>query len=314
MINKNDSFTLIEILVVIVIIGILSSFIFVGMNSITGSANTAKAQAWANSLKNAGLLNIVSEYKFQGTTANGAAAQAGDVLDSWGTNHGIIAVTPPNVQTTSCALGRCLNFVGGADFVRIADSATLVMGTQMSAFIWVKGEPTGNTDKGLFAHYDETTANRRSWAIATSTSTSGLRINVSGDGDLDPFKSYVSAESILDNKWHYVGFTYTGNTLNIFIDGLNVTSGASKTDTGTMTTLHDSASSASIGSFTNGDALAKGFTGQLDDAIIFKAVISTSEIERQYFSGLNALLAKGEITNSEYNERISLLSNSFGSK
>ena len=315
MINKKtDSFTLIEILVVIVVIGILSSFIFVGLNSISGSATTAKTQAWANSLKNAGLLNIVSEYKFEGTTANGVAAAEGDVLDSWGTNHGIIAVAPPNVQTGSCALGKCLNFLGGADFVRIADSTTLVMGTKMSAFVWVKGISTGNADKGLFAHYDET-SNERSWAIATSVSDgTKLRVAISEDGDTSPYKSYESAEIILDNKWHYVGFTYTVNTLNIYLDALNVTTAASKTDTLTMTTLNDSASSASIGSFTNVAALAKGFTGFIDDAIIFSEAISTSEVQRQYFSGLNSLLAKGEITNEEYNQRISVLSDSLGSK
>jgi prepilin-type N-terminal cleavage/methylation domain-containing protein len=42
----NKSFTLIEILVVIVVIGVLSAFILVGMSSITSSANIAKSQAF----------------------------------------------------------------------------------------------------------------------------------------------------------------------------------------------------------------------------------------------------------------------------
>jgi len=47
------SFTLIEILVVIVIIGILSAFIIVSMSGVSQKATIAKGQAFANSLKNA---------------------------------------------------------------------------------------------------------------------------------------------------------------------------------------------------------------------------------------------------------------------
>ena len=313
MINKKiESFTLIEILVVIVVIGILSSFILVGMSSMSTNANVAKVQVWANGLRNAGLASIVSEYKFQGTTSDGSPALAIDAVDSWGSNPGIVAVTPPNVETSNCALGRCVEFAGGANFIRIADSTSLVMGSKMSAFVWVKG--ADQDDKGIFAHYDETST-QRSWAIATSgASASKLRVALSGDGNTTVvYKSYVSSETILDSKWHYVGFTYTGNTLNVYIDGRAATI-PSPVNTGTMTGLHNSTSSASIGSFTNVAALVKGFTGSIDDAIIFSEAISMTEVQRNYFSGLNSLLAKGAITNDEYNERISLLNDSLGSK
>ena len=313
MINKKiQSFTLIEILVVIVIVGILSSFIIVGMSSLSSKADTAKVQVWANGLRNSGLTSIVSEWKFQGTTADGSPALAVDAVDSWGSNTGIVAVTPPNVETSDCSLGRCVEFVGGADFIRIADSSSLAMGSKMSAFVWVKG--ADQDDKGIFAHYDET-SNQRSWAIATSgASASKLRVALSGDGNTATYyKPYVSSEVILDSKWHYVGFTYSGDTLNVYIDGSAATI-PSPVDTGTMTSLHNSTSSASIGSFTNVAALAKGFTGNIDDAILFNEAVTVSEVQRQYFSGLNNLLAKGQITNNEYNERISLLNDSLGSK
>jgi len=56
----NKSFTLIEILVVIVVIGILSAFVLVGMSSITSSANIAKVQAFINSMDNAIIRKSIS--------------------------------------------------------------------------------------------------------------------------------------------------------------------------------------------------------------------------------------------------------------
>ena len=79
----SKSFTLIEILVVIVIIGILSAFIIVSMVGVSDKARIAKSQAFANSLRNSLLINLVSEWKLNdgsGTTAS----------DSWSANTGTL--------------------------------------------------------------------------------------------------------------------------------------------------------------------------------------------------------------------------------
>ena len=46
------------------------------------------------------------------------------------------------------------------------------------------------------------------------------------------------------------------------------------------------------------------FSGLIDDVRIYNAAISTSQIKEQYYSGLNSLLAKGGITDKEYQERM----------
>jgi prepilin-type N-terminal cleavage/methylation domain-containing protein len=314
MINKNiKSFTLIEILVVIVVIGILSAFILVGMSSITSSAGVAKSQAWANSLRNAGLVSIVSEYKFESTKASGAVADAAELIDSWGSNNGA-TTAGPTVTTSGCSLGDCLYFNGTTQFATIADSATLNLGTKMSAFIWASG--AGADDRGLFGQYDETDT-QRCWLIGTSgaAGSTKIKVNISGDGNTTLFyKSYVTADTVFNNKWHYVGFTYTGNTLKVYVDGVQATI-PSPVDTGTMTTLSHPAALNSIGSMvTTANAISKGFTGYLDGAIIFNDAISMVEVQRNYFSGLNNLLAEGKMTIDEYNERVSALNDSLGSK
>jgi len=63
-----QSFTLIEILVVIVIIGILSSFIFFTINDSVEKAQITKSKMFAESIRNNLLLNLVSEWKFDDLT------------------------------------------------------------------------------------------------------------------------------------------------------------------------------------------------------------------------------------------------------
>ena len=310
MINKKiQSFTLIEILVVIVIVGILSSFIIVGMSSLSSKADVAKVQVWANGLRNSGLTSIVSEYKFEGP--NTGTAQALDLVDSWGSNNGNVTAAPPTiVASSSCSLGKCLSFNGTTQFVTITDDTTLDFGTKMSAFIWVKG--SSQDDKGVFGQFDETN-DLRSWAIATSgASATKMKVHLASAGSTVA-KTYISTETVFDNKWHYIGFTYNVNTLNLYIDGVNITPASTSPDS-VMTTLATSTALASIGSYVNSTLVAKPFTGSLDNAILFNEAVTVSEVQRQYFSGLNNLLAKGQITNNEYNERISLLNDSLGSK
>ncbi|MFA6374227.1 MAG: prepilin-type N-terminal cleavage/methylation domain-containing protein, partial [Candidatus Paceibacterota bacterium] len=62
----NKSFTLIEILVVIVIVGIISAFIIISMAGISSKANIAKGQTFSNSLKNALMLNMIAQYELDG--------------------------------------------------------------------------------------------------------------------------------------------------------------------------------------------------------------------------------------------------------
>lgn len=69
---KRKAFTLIELLVVIAIIGILSGLIIVSLGGATSKANLAKAEVFYNSMRNAMLGDLISEWKFEegsGSTA-----------------------------------------------------------------------------------------------------------------------------------------------------------------------------------------------------------------------------------------------------
>jgi len=49
------------------------------------------------------------------------------------------------------------------------------------------------------------------------------------------------------------------------------------------------------------------FHGLIDDARIYNAALSTSQIKQNYIAGLNSLLASGSISKEEYDQRLNNL-------
>jgi prepilin-type N-terminal cleavage/methylation domain-containing protein len=137
--HSKSSFTLIELLVVIAIIGILAGIIVVSMTNATDKANIAKSQVFANSLRDTLGANLVSEWRLDGTATDGSVATASDVLDTWGTNNGIITTQPIVKTGSSCVSGSCLQFDGVDDFVNFGNNPSLSMGTgDMTVSLWAK--------------------------------------------------------------------------------------------------------------------------------------------------------------------------------
>ena len=308
--KKIQSFTLIEILVVIVVIGILSSFILVGMSSMSSNASVAKTKVWAESLRNTGLTSIVSEYKFDGTTAAGSAAQAADLLDSWGVNNGTPGTAPTILASSSCAIGKCLNFASASSqWVQV----TTITGfdqarTGVSAFAWIKAN-NQSADATIVGIWD-TTNNYRSWVIQSSSTTEYFKASFSDDGTNIDKTATTTAGEIFDNRWHYVGFTLTTaftDTITMYVDGLSVANTVSpSTDLSDANGVnYNVAADLTIGAH-NAPSAAGFFNGAIDNIITYKTRLTTSEVQEQYFSGLNNLLARGEITQDEYIQRVSV--------
>jgi len=223
----NRSFTLIEILVVVVVIGILSSFVLVLTRYIYQEANVAKGKAFSNSVKNALLLNIAAEWKFEGPTSSGSDASNGDVLDSWLSNNGDTGAHQPTVVSDSeCASGKCLQFNGTSDYISIPYNNVFNFGSKLTVFVWVKGLAQTD-DKKIVSHFDYGNTNR-SWSIGTDDiSFNKFEVILSNDGSNgNPhIKQYYTDNVVLDNFWHLLGFTWNGGvgsnggTLKLYIDG-----------------------------------------------------------------------------------------------
>jgi prepilin-type N-terminal cleavage/methylation domain-containing protein len=282
------AFTLIELLVVIAIIGILSGLIVVTMSGVTSRANVAKSQVFSNSLRNALMLNLVSEWKLDG-----------NAVDTWGGKNGTLHGTTS--VTTDCPQGTCLSFNGTSDYINIADDAVFNFGSKMTAMVWVKGGAQNTTT--VFCQYDNA-LEKRSWGIDTSNGGDNkLRVMLSDDGTSSGshMKQQYSNSVVFDNKWHLVGFTWNSGTLSTYVDG----QASTETPIGTIgNSLYNSDVNLTIGSRINNGSPNYFFTGSIDEARLYNEVIPISQIKEQYYSGLNGLFTSGSISEEEYSQRI----------
>ncbi|MFA5013087.1 MAG: LamG-like jellyroll fold domain-containing protein [Candidatus Paceibacterota bacterium] len=300
--NKKLSyaFTLIELLVVIAIIGILSALIVVGMNNTTRKATIAKTQVFSNSLRNSLMSNLVSEWKLDGN-AN----------DTWSGQNGSLVGAPTSEPIANCVNSTCYTFNGSSQYVSIPHPVGMDVfnfGTQMTAMVWVKGA-AGQNDKSVFAQYDYDNF-KRAWLIDThwDSPMSKFIVVVDNLGDSSVRKLYGSAAIAFDSAWHLIGFTWNSGVLKLYVDGVETV--ASKYEDASFTTMYNSDGVLTIGGRMSGGLPVGYFTGSIDEARLFNAVIPTSQIQQMYFAGLNKLFANNQITQLEYNQRLANLTTS----
>ncbi|MDD5696955.1 MAG: prepilin-type N-terminal cleavage/methylation domain-containing protein, partial [Candidatus Pacebacteria bacterium] len=135
--KSNRSFTLIEILIVVVIIGILSTFIIINSQDSSYQADLARGKAFGLSVLTALPVNFVSEWKFDGPTAAGSAATIADAKDTWGGNDATSVSGGLLVRGgANCISGNCLEFDGTDDFVTIPDDSSLDLPENYTISFW----------------------------------------------------------------------------------------------------------------------------------------------------------------------------------
>ena len=102
------------------------------------------------------------------------------------------------------------------------------------------------------------------------------------------------------NSWYYLALTYSGNayTAKLYVNGamknINIQTGGD------------------ISAFSNrisNNTLA--FNGLIDDVRAYNQVIPTSQIQQNYYSGLNNLFRSKEMVKSEYLKNLSELKQSL---
>jgi len=285
----NKSFTLIEILIVIVVIGILSSFILVGMNSITSSANIAKSKAFSESLRNLLLIDLVSEWKLDG---NGN--------DSWGINNGTL-VGPTHLPVlkseNECISGTCYEFDGSEDYINFNNPSNLNnIGNEITISLWSKATNVYSGgdwqyDNGMISHID-------SYDISTDAAASlrgWLRLDGTGRDLYGPNMIQYA------NKWSFIVLTYKPGYAKLYLNSQVVDSDVY------MGTISASAYNFCIGWKNNN----RFFEGYIDEVLIFDKVMEFSKINEIYFFGLNKLYKNNGIGLNEFNQRVTELRNNL---
>jgi len=271
---------LIEILVVIVIIGILSSFIFFTINDSVEKANIAKSKMFAESIRNNFLLNLVSEWKFDNSSDLG--------IDSWGSNNG--TNYGADSVSTDCVSGGCASFISSnSDYVDCGNDASTQISGSITVGMWLYKKIADHNNIPISRGPYNTAG---SWYFHTSDAGSSfLRIK-----DI----SY-SAPTIPNNEWTHLVWTHNGGDgngiLNFYKNGSfdrGATNAIAISGTPTLNLL--------IGKYHNA---GYEFNGSIDEVQIYNTAIPASQIKQNYLAGLNNLYAKGMISETEYNEKLS---------
>jgi len=294
----NFAFTLIELLVVIAIIGILSALIIVGMNSTTQKATIAKAQVFSNSLRNSLMNDLISEWKFDG---NANDSWSGGNNGTWygaggGTN--LVANYRP---TAECVSGQCLSFDGTDDYVNCGLGTNLSITGALTISAWIKTSSLATQRVVSKLH------NTGGWNGYSLYITSGgvtLQVFNGGSGN-----STGVSYSFPLNTFFNVTYIYDGTNKKLYINGVYIGQAAAG-----VTSIGITDTAFYIGRLLYYDPPTEHFSGSMDDIRIFDAAMPTSQIQQNYFAGINKLLAKKQITQSDYQQRLVELSNNYAKK
>jgi len=290
---KTKSFTLIELLVVIVIIGILAGVIIVSTSSSINKANFAKAQAFSNTVQQELLLNLVSEWTFDNESNPGE--------DTWGNNDGTVygANGLPQLQTKeNCVYGTCLYFDGVDDEIQILENdifnlknvGTISLWVKISSS-WIAGSPHPNVlSKGVKSGWDND-----GWGIYVFR-PSDKRIGITIRNGLTINRAEFKNTTL--DQWIYLVGLWDGLHVKIYKNGMLEDFDNQTIIPGETTTV------VMIGKGEN-NYFYKGF---IDDARVYNAALSASQIKQEYIAGLNSLLANNNISKEEYDQRLNSLS------
>lgn len=207
--QKAVGFTIVELLVVIVIIGILAAVTMVAYNGIQDRTRMSTAQSYAAQIRRTpDASNAIAYYDFD----QGSGATIPDRSDQ--NNPGTVAGTTAYSTDTPSGTGRSFSFNGST---KITTSIAL-MASYYYKSAWIK---VGTSCANVISANSGT-----SDAFYLPTGTCILNA-----GNNNSFGQVVDTVALNDGKWHHVAVEYTASTttLKLWRDGKLVATNTSAT-------------------------------------------------------------------------------------
>jgi len=278
---SQKAFTLMELLVVIAVIGLLSSIIFAITRGADEQGRIAKGLQFGQHLQNSLGAFAVGIWSFD----EGAGTTARDI-SGWG-NNGTINGAAYTTDTAS-DMGYSLSFNGVDNYINAGNNTSLNITNAITLGIWVKPQSMPNNNKVInkgdveLLHWD---------AVFEDISGKGFQWNLPGTNS----SWWESRYNISYGNWYHVVFTYDSSTqkMRSYINGTLTREG---TVSGTITT---NTSTLIIAQDEGGGR----YNGLIDEVQIYDASLTLAQIQSQYYTGLDRLLAKNLITEQEHQQR-----------
>jgi prepilin-type N-terminal cleavage/methylation domain-containing protein len=294
MTNKlKKGFTLIEIMVSILIIGILSSiFILNKYEESKRMADFAGLKTKWSVNEGKYIENLAGKWSFD--EGSGTSTQDGSNFD----NTGTITGSPTWKDSKDCISGTCLDLDGSNQYVSGSIPTFLLSGSSAKTITaWIY--PDNSDPGGTIASLNNTADSAQSFILEMVTNSSSVYLFTNGfNSDNDVIISGAEIPTL--STWNYVVFAFDGTDWKYYLNGV-------LTKSGTFTpTLNTSPNSISIGSRMDGSTTGY-WPGLIDEVAVYSGEVKISQIESEYLAGLDNLLNDGTIGKDEYNQRVAEL-------
>jgi prepilin-type N-terminal cleavage/methylation domain-containing protein len=284
--EKYSAFTLVELLVVISIVGLLSTIVLVITSGLGEQANIAKTLAWSRSMDSllgpyaVGMWNLDENPASNGT-------QISDI-SGWN-NHGTL-VTNNDIANKSVVgvINNALDFDGSSDYVNFPISIVNNLESEATFSFWVKPGPY----VGIWTGWLTTDSTEKKLSMWRQSATAiYFAVDMPGAGTQ---LSFSVSQDELENKWHHYVMTITGSRVNAYWDGKYKTGFNFSGVIPTITTYFRLGIWAGSGSDNS----------VFDDVRVYSIPLTASQVWYQYYAGLDKLLVKGLIEEREYQKRL----------
>ncbi len=292
-------FTLIELLVVVVVIGILAGMSFVMIQGVIDMARRARSKSFSKSIQLQLALNEVGVWRFDDNPLIPVISGVHD--DSgWG-NHGTLRLgdegnTSLEVAWVQGVFGKALRFDGKDDRVLIHGSVSLDTPNALTMEAWVFDRGDGTIAATIVKDTYKTharifqlrrnTDNRAIWHVWSNTGVRSV---------LTPVDSWAI------NRWFHITGTARvvagGIEVRLYKDGVF----RGRELIGGTSIAVNTAEPIRIAHGGEFPFFKKQY---IDEVRIYNRALEVFAIQERYVKGLESLLARGIITEEEFNNRI----------
>jgi len=284
---KIKAFTLVELLVVIAVVGLLSTVVLVITQGVGEQGRIAKGLQFSQHLENSLGAYLVGRWNFDEGSGSTAKDSSGWENDGSLINSPVWRCTSTD---TSSGQGCSLEFNGSTQYFNAGNDASFNITNAITLEIWFKSNNAGSTSRLISKQCVDTSELTADSCFQLGHYQTNFRFSLYTDQDSIDRRVGTPVTGVW---YHFVG-TWDGFKYYMYVNGQQIDSGSLigtlKTNSNTPLTIATS--------YGNGPDYF--FGGFIDEVRIYDRSLTSAQIKSRYYTGWYKLLAKGSINKEEY--------------